>query len=539
MYIFKNALRSISRAKGRNILIGIIALVIAVSACVALSIKESAAKARESALDALQITGQISVDRQSIIENAKSSGNFDRNSMATTLQSAISPSLDELQTYSTAESVKSFYYTLTTSLNANDDITPIDTTGSFSRDDTSSTSNSTQQPGGGMGGVNSKFGGMMGTQGDFSVVGYSSDEAMTSFINGTCTITDGAMFDEGTSDLNCIISDELATANDLAVGNTVTLLNPNDEAETMTFKIVGVYNNSQSSVANTGTIGFSTSSDAANQIYTSYSAIKSVIDTSATNATSTEDSTTGLTSSTAISNQLAGTYVFADVDDYNAFKTQAKALGLADTYTVSSSDLTSFENSLKPLDNLSKIATYFLVVVFGIGAIILIVLNIFNIRERKYEIGVLTAMGMKKSKVAAQFVIELFTVTLIAIIIGAGIGAATSVPVTNTLLASQIQSTTESATKVQGNFGRSTGAGTAGTNAPPASTSNNTNGLMGSVGSAFTSATNYVSNVSYSTDLTVILQLIGIGILLTLVSSLSAVTFIMRYEPLKILTSRN
>ena len=34
MYIIKNALRCIGRSKGRNVLIGIIALVIAISACI-------------------------------------------------------------------------------------------------------------------------------------------------------------------------------------------------------------------------------------------------------------------------------------------------------------------------------------------------------------------------------------------------------------------------------------------------------------------------------------------------------------------------
>lgn len=38
MYILKNAWRSVVRARGRNILVGIIVLVIAVSSCVALSI---------------------------------------------------------------------------------------------------------------------------------------------------------------------------------------------------------------------------------------------------------------------------------------------------------------------------------------------------------------------------------------------------------------------------------------------------------------------------------------------------------------------
>lgn len=51
MYIIKNALRCIGRAKGRNVLIGIIALVIAVSACIGLSIRQAAESAKKSALD--------------------------------------------------------------------------------------------------------------------------------------------------------------------------------------------------------------------------------------------------------------------------------------------------------------------------------------------------------------------------------------------------------------------------------------------------------------------------------------------------------
>lgn len=45
MYILKNTLKCISRAKGRNILIGIIVLVIAFSACVGLSIRQAAESA--------------------------------------------------------------------------------------------------------------------------------------------------------------------------------------------------------------------------------------------------------------------------------------------------------------------------------------------------------------------------------------------------------------------------------------------------------------------------------------------------------------
>ena len=56
MYILKNALRNITRAKGRNILIGCIAFVIGLSACLALSIREAADRERESGLSDLNIT---------------------------------------------------------------------------------------------------------------------------------------------------------------------------------------------------------------------------------------------------------------------------------------------------------------------------------------------------------------------------------------------------------------------------------------------------------------------------------------------------
>ncbi len=56
MYIFKNAMKSLTRSKGRNILIIIISLVITVSACVALSIRQSAEAVKEATLDSLEVT---------------------------------------------------------------------------------------------------------------------------------------------------------------------------------------------------------------------------------------------------------------------------------------------------------------------------------------------------------------------------------------------------------------------------------------------------------------------------------------------------
>lgn len=548
MYIIKNALRSISRSIGRNILIGIIALVIAISACIALSIRESASKAKEDTLSLMNITAQISVDRQSMMSGMKGEEDreFDRESMKELLQSGTELALEEYEKYAEAESVKDSYYSLSTSLNASGELEPVDSNGTFSSDESDSSeqssSNMPNMPdmGGGKG-----FMGKMGAQGDFTVIGYSSDNAMTDFTDGNLSIEEGNVFDEGTSENNCIISQELATYNDLIVGDEIILTNPNDEDETFTLKIVGIYSGTAS--ADTSFMGgFSTAGDSANRIMMSYTALKALSDASSESAEEVTDENSGMTSTTAISSSLSFTYVFNDVEAYEAFEAQARELGLDDSFTISSSDITAFEQSLTPLENLSKTASYFLIVVFAIGAVILVVLNIFNIRERKYEIGVLTAIGMKKGKVAIQFVTELFVVTLAAIILGAGIGAVTSVPVTNALLEAQISSNKQANEAVQESFGRDTGAGRGGMMQMPGEASGDTEkpedvpdmGSFGNMMQGFMSnANDYISEVSYSTNFAVIGQLVLVGIALTLVSSLAAVLFIMRYEPLKILSS--
>ncbi|MBQ8311307.1 MAG: hypothetical protein IJX80_09895 [Clostridia bacterium] len=56
MYIVKNAFKCITRSVGRSILIGLITLVIAVSACIGLSIRQAAENAKKSTLAGLSVT---------------------------------------------------------------------------------------------------------------------------------------------------------------------------------------------------------------------------------------------------------------------------------------------------------------------------------------------------------------------------------------------------------------------------------------------------------------------------------------------------
>ena len=51
--------------------------------------------------------------------------------------------------------------------------------------------------------------------------------------------------------------------------------------------------------------------------------------------------------------------------------------------------------------------------------------------------------------------------------------------------------------------------------------------------------TNYITEISSAADMTVIAEMLGIAILLTLISGAVSMLFIMRYEPLKILANRD
>ena len=546
MYIIKNALRCISRSKGRNVLISIIALVIAVSACLGLSIRQAAESAKTSTIDQLNITATISYDRSSMMNEMmgggkdQGGGGFDRDQFKDMMGSASELTLEEYQTYAKAESVEDFYYTLTAAFNGNDELEPV-------TDETEEEESESNSGFGGFGGSMGFPGGSGGGKGmfsssDFSVIGYSSDSAMSAFIDGTASVLEGgAMFEEGTTEKECVISEELAIFNDLSVGDTIVLTNPSVETETYELKVVGLYTSTSNNDFSMSMFG--KSQDPANQIYMSAAALQTILDASDEVSTTITDENTGRESDSAVTGSISATYVFADTEKYYAFEEEVRTLGLDDSYTVSSPDLTAFENSLTPLNTLSTMAGWFLVVILIIGAIILIVLNIFNVRERKYEVGVLTAMGMKKWKVAAQFMCEILVVTMIAVIIGAGIGAVSSVPVTNALLAGQVESQNSQQTQMDENFGRPGNFGGGMPGMPggemPSDIPDNVGGGNNPFENMLGSAENYITEVNSAMNLTVVFQMLGVGLLLTLVASLASVLFIMRYDPLKILANRD
>lgn len=192
MFVVKNAWKSVTRNKGRNILVIIIVTIIAIAATIGLSIRQAATTARNTGLENTTVTAQISLDREKLISESRNQSNS-------------------------------------------------------SESDASDQSGEGRPNVGGMDG-GKDFGGTSMVSGDFSLVGFSSDEAVSNTSNGSFTMVDGKVFGyDKSSDGDAIISKSLADFNALSVGDTISVADPNDTDTTYQLTIVGIYKNSTDS----------------------------------------------------------------------------------------------------------------------------------------------------------------------------------------------------------------------------------------------------------------------------------------------------
>ena len=223
---------------------------------------------------------------------------------------------------------------------------------------------------------------------------------------------------------------------------------------------------------------------------------------------------------------------------------------MSEYYTITS-NVEDIESATESVDNVKIFATTFLIITLIIGGVVLVVINMINIRERRYEIGVLRTVGMKKSKLSLQFMSELLIVAMASLVIGAGIGACLSVPVSNKLLANEISNASSKYEDISKNFGR--GGFNPGERPDnikstdeesDATESNNEETEAKKEAKDFKdfnfgiAKVSEVDSINAVVDFKVLAELLGIGVLLTLLSSLASMIAIARFSPLQILKER-
>jgi len=310
-------------------------------------------------------------------------------------------------------------------------------------------------------------------------------------------IVDGRMF----ADINeAIISQELARLNNISVGDTIEFVGAYATDRAFALTIVGIYSDQTEEYLNPWMLMFGSfpSQNRRNEIITSFDTLLA----------SGWETNAGL--------DIDFHYFLADPANLGSFEAQVRAMGLPFTYNVDI-NRAAFERVTGPLAGVSSAAVTFMVVVLMLGAITLALISYMAVRERKYEVGVLRAMGLDRSKIAFGLIAESLMIAAVCLVIGLGAGSAMAQPIANGLLNSRVEEAeaveNPGANRVLFAGGQTQiGDGTAG----------------------YTP----ISEIQLSLGADVIVQIILITLGLAALTGIIGMVIITKYEPLKILRER-
>jgi len=458
VYILRNAIMNLGRNRGRNILLGIIILVITGSAAVSLVIHSTTGSIIREYKNRFGSRVSIAPDMDKLFSGG---ARPDPISYAQYLEfgksSCLMDSFFRNELPATGEGVKA----------VNED---------------SEKSGGLKQVMGGDGGTGEM---VMPTM---KLLGFSRADGIEEFRDGMRKVVDGKLFEKKGE---CIVSQEFAKLNGVRPGSFIRIKNAMESSlPAARLTVSGIYADATDEYGGAPFRG--AFMNRRNEILTSFETVASMSSIGGVN--------------------VVANYYLKNPELLPVFEKELRAGGLSDDYIVST-DKASYNKVVGPVESLSRISFIFLLVVLLPGSLILMFLSALSIRERKYEIGVLRAMGMKKRKVALGLILEMLMITVLSLCIGLAAGASAAQPIADSMLKGQIAAAEQAK-------------------------ENQTFGNLVMIGGE-QSSLSPVSQLKTSLNPGVILQITAIALLLAVLACISGISRINQYEPIKLLTDRN
>lgn len=408
MYILKNALKNLNRNKGRNALIGIIVLSMISSIAIAIIINSTTDGVIESYKERFGSEVLILYKTEKLNEYF----NENPNNLAPT------PTAKQYEEFSKSNKLKEVKFKTSRGVFA----TSIKAIGQENFEEYQNKRANSSNFGTIQNGAQITGGGPPKASEfpSFTITGYSKNNMPEDFTKkNTRKIILGKMFE---NDNECIISEELAKLNKLKIGDELKLSNKAEGNKDLVLKISGIYEEFGRNDTMMGSLPPAANSK--NEIITNYNTLskyQEVLDEKERSMFNTE-----------------ATMFLKSPELLDEFKKELKSMGLSDDFEVSTDEY-SYNKIVAPVNGLRKVSTMFMIGILIFGSIVLILLSLLSIRERKYEIGVLRAMGMSKGHLARGFIYESLLTISVCLVIGLGIGAVSAQPVSNMLLKEQIK----------------------------------------------------------------------------------------------------
>jgi putative ABC transport system permease protein len=398
MNFIKRAVLSVKARKGKTFLQIFIFTVICLLVLTGLTIQTAAKKSADLARQSLGGNVTLQFDTEKLMETQRAEGGRVR----ITRDPIALESAEELVSY---EDVKGYnFYSSTTGIAS--DFEPIE------EESEEVIENEESPMGQGRGGF---------AMGDISLEGVLFTDSIQEFIDGESSIVEGRHLTE--DDVNqkvTMIENTIAEENELVVGDTIKVQSA-DEEQSVSLEIVGIYETT-STAADMGGMSIA-ALNPFNKLYLPYTAVNEL---KGTDFTGTID---------------RAIYYINDPENINRFVNQANQESGIDfsTYKLDAND-TLYQQMIGPIDNVASFSKNVVYLVSIAGAIILGLIIMMSIRERKFEMGVLLALGEKKWKLISQLIVEILVVVLVALGISAAGGNLVASQVGDQLLTQQLES---------------------------------------------------------------------------------------------------
>ena len=186
-----------------------------------------------------------------------------------------------------------------------------------------------------------------------------------------------------------------------------------------------------------------------------------------------------------------------------------------------------YQQMVEPINNVASFSKNIVYLVTIAGAIILGLIVMLGIRERKYEMGVLLAIGEKKGKLIGQFIVEILIIAVFAIGIASLTGNLVADKIGDQLLSQQEESSANSRADITEFGGRGMQMG------PPRG--------FGGPGQPNNQADADVQAVDLDVQVTGadLGKLAGIGLLIAVIATLIPSLSVLRLQPKAILSRQD
>lgn len=281
---------------------------------------------------------------------------------------------------------------------------PVRSTGSFKAITTSATSGASQNE----------------TGGDFTLTSFYNEAAVNANEYGTFKVVEGNKLNyQDVTARDVLISQELAKKNNLKVGSTITVGNPANAKTTYTFTVGGIYTYTDTPQGVQGDDAQFAKDNRNNVIYTSY------YDFAASGLDTTEGTGWAVPDINIV-------FTLANPQAYEQFKSALKP-DLPEGFAVSSPTIDAYNHSLEPLDKLANTTKVMLICLWSVGGTLALLLTLLEACPRREEIGYGLAVGVTKSRMAWQFMVEILLQTVVGVALGLLIGGWTANPLATQL----------------------------------------------------------------------------------------------------------